>query len=127
MPNQRLYTMAVSVRQDAKNGKEKGKGHNTMSLYEIPVTQYLRPDGRKIRVYVDRPRDIYNKAMEIIDMGYRFETEVLTTGHVSLTIADDEADHDIELTNNEPEAPNEAFDRLIIRFYDRKIKDGGGE
>jgi hypothetical protein len=82
---------------------------------DIPFTQYLRPDGRKVEVSIDRPDDIYGLAKSIIERGYRFECEHLSTGHASLTIAGNYDDEDIEVVANGPKVPI-AIDRMIKRF-----------
>jgi hypothetical protein len=51
----------------------------------IPFTQYLRPNGEKRDVAIDRPADIEKLAEEFIARGGYFEAEVLRSGHVSLT------------------------------------------
>lgn len=84
----------------------------------IPFTQYLKPNGRRADVSIERPAHIASMADRIFDRGYRFECEVLSTGQVSLTIADYEGDHDIELCNNGIEVPA-AVDRLVTRFAAR--------
>lgn len=83
-------------------------------MTEIPFTQYLRPDGRKRQVRIERPPDVANAAHRLIEAGYRFECEELSTGHASLTIVDpdDEADIAIEVVPNGPEVPA-AVDRLV--------------
>lgn len=83
---------------------------------EIPFIQYLRPNGSKREIFIERPDKIYKKAMAIIDAGYRFEIEVLTTDLVSMTISNDEADHDMEIVRNGPYVPV-AVDRMISRFH----------
>lgn len=93
-------------------------------MKDIPFTRYLPPNGRKTNVSISRPIDIYEKAMKIIDAGYRFEIELLTTGLVSMTISDDEDDHDIEVVSNGPQVP-EAVDRMISRFC--LALEGGSE
>jgi hypothetical protein len=85
-------------------------------MKDVPFTQYLRPNGRKVDVTIDRPDDIADKAFEIIAKGYRFECEQLTTGDVSFTIAGDDEDVDIELCFNGVEVPA-AVDRLIERAH----------
>lgn len=84
-------------------------------MAEIPFTQFLRPDGRQMVVTIERPAEIAAKAEKIMARGLRFECEHLTTGHVSLTIADDDGDHAIEVVENGPEVPA-AVDRLISQF-----------
>lgn len=80
----------------------------------IPFTQYLLPDGRKKSVSIERPDEIETRARRLIDAGYRFECEVLTTGDISLTVVDpyDEGDIAIEVVSNGPEVPV-AVDRLV--------------
>jgi hypothetical protein len=84
-------------------------------MADIPFTQYMRPNGRQVVVSIDRPAEIAAKAEKIIARGFRFECEHLTTGHASLTIADDRGDHAIEVVANGPEVPL-AVDRLITNF-----------
>ncbi len=86
-------------------------------IREIPFTQYLRPCGRKKEISIERPTEVCEKAMEIINAGYSFEIEVLTTGHVSMTISDDEGDYDMKLVNNNGGDVADAVDKMINRFY----------
>lgn len=53
----------------------------------IPFTQYLRPDGRTRAESISRSPEIEALARRWIDAGGKFEAEVLTTGHVSLSAA----------------------------------------
>lgn len=85
------------------------------TLGSIPFTQFLRPDGRRASVAIIRPAPVLEKASAIIAAGFRFECEELATGHASLTIADDEGDHAIEVVVNGPGVP-EAVDRLVLGF-----------
>lgn len=80
----------------------------------IPFTQYLRPDGKKQLIFIDRPDEIATVAKHVTDKGFRFEAEVLTTGHVSLTVFDpeDEVDIAIKVVPNGPEVV-EAVDELV--------------
>lgn len=83
---------------------------------EIPFTQYLMPHGRKSPVTIERSADIAAKAREIIAAGFRFECEMLGDySTISLTIADDDADHAIEVVKNGPDVPV-AIDRMISAF-----------
>jgi hypothetical protein len=82
----------------------------------VPFTQYLRPNGRKASVGIERPDDIADKADEIIAKGFRFECEELTTGHVSFTVADDDGDVGIEICWNGVDVPT-AVDKLINRVH----------
>jgi len=84
-------------------------------MADIPFTQYLRPHGRAVPVSIDRPDEVSSLAQRIIDRGFRFEVEHLTTGHASLTIAGPDDDEDIELVMNGPSVPA-AVDNLVKRF-----------
>lgn len=86
----------------------------------IPFTQYVRPDGRYAsRETIDRPQDVYDKAMKLIEAGYRFEAEILTTDEVSLTCVDPEDTGDIAIVlspNNEAICEN--VDKLVAQAWD---------
>ena len=84
---------------------------------EIPITQYLMPDGRKRETGIVRPAAIAAQAQRCLEAGMRFEAEVLSTGHVSLTVVGEDEDGEegdlaIEVVENGPAVP-EAFDRLV--------------
>lgn len=85
----------------------------------IPFTWHLRPNGRRAEITIDRPEEIEQKARAVIAAGLHFEAEVLTTGTVSVTVADRKAEEDlcIELAQNGP-AVVEAVDRLVTQAYD---------
>ena len=85
-------------------------------MTSIPFTQYTWPNGEPRQIFVGRPPEVMNKAFAIIAAGFRFETELLTTGEVSLTLHDPETeeDVDIEVVPNGPEVPA-AVDRLVER------------
>lgn len=95
----------------------------------IPFTQYMLPDGRPREIKIERSDAVADKAQQIIDAGYRFEAEVLTTGDVSFTVTgpmpddkEEEGDVDIEVTSNGP-GVFEAVDRLVERFHP-KAREG---
>jgi hypothetical protein len=90
----------------------------------IPFTQFMRPNGRQVDVSIDRPADIAAKAQSIIDRGFRFECEHLTTNEVSLTIAGKDDDLDIEICANGPGLVGPAVDRLIERAHAALTKAG---
>ena len=82
---------------------------------EIEFTQYLRPHGQKKKVRIDRPKAVADKAKEIKNAGLCLECEVLMSGDVSFTIANEELDLAFEIVPNGPEVPD-AVDRLILNF-----------
>jgi hypothetical protein len=81
----------------------------------IPFTQYLRPDGRPKSIVIERPEPVAEKAKRILDAGFRFECEVLSTGDVSFAVSDDDGDHAFEICRNGPDVLA-AVDRLILGF-----------
>lgn len=82
---------------------------------DIEFVRYHSPHGRKSIETIRRPAEVAEKGMLIRRAGYRFECEVLWDGTVSLTIADEEADHAIELVPNGASVPA-AVDKLILGF-----------
>jgi hypothetical protein len=80
----------------------------------IPFTQYLRPNGRKRPVEIDRPKEIEAIACRFIASGGHYECEALTTGHASLTAVKFDRDVCIELRMNGPDVPV-AVDKLVRR------------
>ena len=88
--------------------------------HRIPVTQYVLPHGRRRQEYFVTSSDaLMQKAQAILDHGWRFEAEVLTTGDVSVTVTSDERDVDIEVFPNEPGGSDGAMTRLIDRAHAR--------
>lgn len=75
----------------------------------MQFTQYILPHGRREPVSIERPDEIEALAKQFIDSGGRYECEVLTTGHVSLTavhtVDDEEQDVAIEVCANGPDVP----------------------
>jgi hypothetical protein len=84
----------------------------------IPFTQYLLPNGRKRDEGIDRPPEIEAIAERFIKAGGRYECEVLSTGHVSLTavkkVDGEERDVAIIVCSNGPDVPAKV-DALVRR------------
>lgn len=76
-------------------------------MSDIPFTQYLRPDGRKSAVLIDRPDDISAMAQTFIEAGGRYECEHLSTGEAVFTavmdIDGEPEDVEIEVCPNGPD------------------------
>lgn len=92
---------------------------NTPGPLDVVFTQYLRPDGRQQKVWVERSAEIVALANRLIGAGYHFDIEELADRTVSMTCepnaaTDDEDDAPIamELVPNGP-AVLDAVDRLI--------------
>ena len=87
----------------------------------IPFTQYIRPRGRKKSLLIVRPAMILHKAEAIINSGYRFEIEELSTGMISMTIVGfdpstgEEGDVAHKLTRNDKSVPSKVDD-LVMSF-----------
>jgi hypothetical protein len=79
--------------------------------------QYLRPDGRQVIRSAEAPDELLEKYKAIHDAGCVLAAEVLTTGHVSLTVEapDDAGDFMIEVVPNGPEVPK-AWERMLEQF-----------
>lgn len=84
--------------------------------YEIPGTQFLRPDGRQRKVrYPTEDKTIYDKAMAIIAAGFRLEVEELTTLEYHGTISDDHDDYASVVCPND-ETVRIKTDAMILDF-----------
>lgn len=88
----------------------------------IPFTQYLRPDGRKRPVTINRSLDIEDKAAQVMKLGYAFEIEELITGQVSMTVTSSEGDLIIKICDNDPSVlhtvdtlVSDAYDQIVLR------------
>jgi hypothetical protein len=86
----------------------------------IEFTEYMLPHGRKRRMEIHRPEAIETMARDIVMREFRFETEILTTGQVSLTICDNGHDVAIKICENGPKVP-ETVDKLITDFHNRMM------
>lgn len=97
---------------------------------DVLFTQYLRPHGRPVATWIERPPDVAATAQRVREAGYHFDIEELRDGTVSMTVeADRSGDDDqpiaIELVPNGP-AVVPAVDRLIAAAAER-IQGGEGD
>ena len=76
-----------------------------MKTFTADVTQYLRPNGRRKQEITELPIEYEEKYKEMLKRGWNFGAEVLTTGHVSVTIEDrvEGRDVTIRVIKNGPE------------------------
>jgi hypothetical protein len=93
--------------------------------HDVPFTQYLRPDGRRRKVCIERAPDVAAQAQRLINAGYHFDIEELMNGTVSMTVEPDQPDAEgetfpiaSELVPNGPAVPD-AVDRLIAHAIAR--------
>lgn len=81
--------------------------------YYVPFKKYFPPDGRHTMVNWPTERsDVHAKAMSIIDAGFHFEYEVLSTGMHSRTIGDGNGDYVYCIT---PDDLAEAMEHQIMK------------
>lgn len=92
----------------------------------IAFTQFLLPNGQRRTVYVERSKEVEALAKKIAEAGYVFECEVLTTGHVHLTISNEINDWASEVVSNDAAVP-EAVDRMIKNFDIEEAKQRQAE
>lgn len=92
-------------------------------MTQVPITQYLLPDGRKRDISIDVPDSLAPKLKKIAKAGLSIEAEVLTTTEVSFTLACHKyaADYDILICTNGPGA-RESLITLIERFDEKECK-----
>lgn len=78
-----------------------------MKTFDVPFTQYLMPDGRKRDTSIAMPIDLKPMVDKILNAGYRFEIEMLTTGEISMEVADPVTEDSLamEICKNGPEVP----------------------
>jgi len=91
----------------------------------ITFTQYLRPNGRKTQVEIDRPEEIETKANALIKKGCRFEIEEMMNTTISMTISypssnpkSEEGDFCHRISSNGPQVPTKV-DEMINEGYER--------
>lgn len=98
-----------------------GERHQGPALVAVPFKQFMRPNGTKASVVINRTPRIAALARELSEAGYLFETELLNTGEASfecLKLSGDESDVlASEICANGPDVL-EAVDRLVERAHE---------
>jgi len=84
----------------------------------IPFTQFLRPNGRRRDITIERPPEVAKKAEALLRSGCRFEIEELTTGHVSMEVMYKDECISSSLCLNGPNVPL-TIDNLVEDAYNR--------
>lgn len=93
----------------------------------IKFTQYKMPWGVAVPVeFTGATPEVDRKAIELQELGFKFECEVLSTGHVSLTIEDPTIDEEHEeeqfrvheVVENGEEVVT-AINTMVGRVYER--------
>ena len=94
---------------------------------KIPFTQYLRPHGvPRVQIFEskDLDQEIEDKANELIKAGFRFESEILTTGEVSMECLKFDQCLSGELCENGPPVI-QAVKRLVEHAHKEWKRDTG--
>lgn len=93
------------------------QGEDGKPRRQVTFTQYLRPDGRRQPVSILMPHDVADKADQLRARHLVLECEVLRTGEVSLTIADQEKERDVDIrvVPNGPGVPEAVMD--LVRTF----------
>lgn len=84
----------------------------------IPFTQYLRPNGRKSQIAIERSAEVEAKAQKIIEAGYGFECEMLQTGEIHLDCCNMEQQIASEVVPNGPQVIA-AVDRVVEHAFEK--------
>lgn len=63
----------------------------------VAVTQYLMPDGRRQETSTKLLERLRPQYEYMLKRGWNFGAEVLTTGHISVTIEDRKKGEDVEI------------------------------
>jgi hypothetical protein len=80
---------------------------------DIVFTQFLRPDGRRETVWIERTAEVAALAKAIVEAGGRFEIEELMDHTVSMAVEKgDDGPVAMELCKNGPDVLD-AVDRLV--------------
>jgi hypothetical protein len=89
---------------------------------DIVFTQYLRPRGRPVRVWITRPVEVVARAQALRAKGYYFEIEELRDHTVSMTVEHRGEDQPVAIEHcpNGPDVP-ETVDRLITIAFSRVV------
>lgn len=97
----------------------------TPGSHDVVFTQYLRPHGRPVKVWIERSPDIAALARKVCEAGYHLDIEELMDRTVSMTVEPNTPDADgeerpiaSELCRNGPEVPD-AVDRMIRAAAER--------
>lgn len=91
-----------------------------MKSHAVNFTECVLPNGRKRPNSIERSVEIADLAATVEAKGYRFEIEVLRTGHVSMTVESntDEPPLAHKLVANGPKVP-ETVDALVRAAAER--------
>ena len=96
----------------------------THATFPAKLTQFMRPSGTAKSVTTDLPLTSEQLYHDMHTYGCRLECEVLTTDEVSVTVSNDDGDHDFSVTKNGPEV-QEGIVSMLWRQCWLKLKPDG--
>lgn len=85
----------------------------------VPFTQYRLPHGTPVEVGVTMPISFKPKVDAITNAGGKFEVEILTTGHVSMTVSIENLSDEDPTIAHELSANGPEIDAALVRLVDR--------
>ena len=97
--------------------------------YTIPFTQYMLPNGARRSATFECNEETYAQSKRLLEDGYYFDAEILSTGMVSLTCEEEDRLVNIEVVANGPDVV-QAVERLVAESYATvfgETNDGSGE
>lgn len=83
----------------------------------VKFTQFILPHGRTREITISLAPEVETKADKLLQRGYNFEIEILSTGQISATINHSSLDYDAAITvcNNNAEVPL-AISKMLMEF-----------
>lgn len=92
---------------------------------EVPITQFVRPNGRRRAVTCEVDGELEPKVKAILAKGYRFTAEELSGMGVSLCIEDNDSDVAVEIAENGPgpRSPQVMLEKLIREFKGVQVRE----
>ena len=89
----------------------------------VDVTQFLRPAGRERSIHTLLNKEVMDLYCQMKKAGCCFESEVLSSGEVSVSISNGEEDLAIEIVENGPDVQLAMEDLLRTKCWERVRKE----
>ena len=89
-------------------------------LYEVKLTQFIRPDGRPYEVATSLPLETAPLYIDMMKAGFIFTLEEDTPGIVTVSISGVEGDVDHRTTRNGIEADRGMVEMLLAGLWKKK-------
>lgn len=88
----------------------------------IPFTQFMRLDGRRKSVSIERPAEVEEIARKCMEVGCRFEIEMLSNGIISMESMLEEDSVACELCVNDGSDVCAKVDKLVHETWRKLIE-----